>query len=112
MNYVATYTLAQYNMIIVNRAIHLLQARLTHGAEHAAERIQQVEAAQSTKLAKWRCQEDAAIAKALANKGDMQCCHNGILCMINNEFAVELDSRRIMIPSNGTDDVSALLETK
>ncbi len=41
----------------------------------------------------------------------MQRRHNDILRMITDEFVIKLNSRRIMMPSDGTDDMSALLKT-
>ncbi len=104
--YVATYALAQYNAIIDDRAINLLKVHLAHCAKHA-EHVQQADTTQSTALAKWQCQEDATITNVLAKEVDMQSRHNDSLCTITDDFTIELDSRRIMVPSNGMDDVPA-----
>ena len=42
----------------------------------------------------------------------MQRRHNDILRTITNEFAIKLNSRRIVVPSDKTDNVLALLEIK
>ena len=109
-SYVAAYGMAQFNGVILDRAVQLLQARLSHLAEHD-ELIQRVETARSAALAKWRRQEDAAIAMALAEEDAMHRRFCETLRLITEDAYIKLDS--LVLPSsNLTDDASALLATK
>jgi hypothetical protein len=110
-SYEATYTLTQYNTVIVDRAINILQVHLSQATKNA-ERAHRVETARSAALAKWRRQEDVALAKALAKEAEMQRRHDVDLHTITNGFMIDLESLGIMVHSYGRDDVSAMLEMK
>jgi hypothetical protein len=90
-SYVATYTLAQYDAVVLHRAIQILQARLAQDAKNA-ERTQRVETARSAVLAEWQRHEDAALATALAEEADMQRRHDDNLRMITDGFKIDLES--------------------
>jgi hypothetical protein len=68
--YVATFTLAQYDVVVINWAIQLHRVRLTQYTK-LAEHAQQVETVQSTTLVKWQHQEDTVHTKASTKEADM-----------------------------------------
>jgi hypothetical protein len=90
-SYVATYALAQYDAVVLDRAIQILQARLAQDAKNA-EHTQRTQTARSAALAEWQRQEDDALATALAKEADMQCRHDDDLRMITDGFMIDLES--------------------
>jgi hypothetical protein len=111
-SYATTYALAQYNAVVIDRAIQLHQACLAQCTE-LNEHGQRVEAARSTALVKWQYQEDATHTKVLVKEADMQCHQNEFLHAIMGRFVIDLYSLMVKAVSwDIMDDATALLAMK
>jgi hypothetical protein len=106
---VTTIVLARFNAIINERMISMNRQFLAQSAKLTLQ-AQWVETAQSTTLATWQHQEDAAHAQALAEEADMQHHHDDTLSMITEGFPINLSNLAVEVASwDGTDEAMALL---
>jgi hypothetical protein len=85
--------LTHHDALTKANTIALSQEILAQRAE-LAEHAQWVKAARSAGLAEWRCQEDAAQAKAFADKADMHRCHDVALLAIRQRAICILPTSR------------------